>query len=83
MHNKIIMILANEQRGRTTQTFTHAQPGKQGGRGEEGRRGGEGGEGRRRGAGERRDGREGWNSRRAVKGVLQEGELMSRVAHSV
>ena len=51
VHNKIIIIiLANEQRGRTTQTFTHARTPRQTGRGEEGRRGG-GEEGRRGGRG--------------------------------
>ena len=57
MHSKIIIILANEQRGRTTQTFTHAQPGKQGGEGRKG--GGEGREGRG-GEEERSGGAEGW-----------------------
>ena len=67
MHNKIIILLANEERGRTTQTFTHARthahPGKQGGEGrkgggDEGRRGG-GKEGRRRGGEQRKGGRGG------------------------
>ena len=47
MHSKIIIILANEQRGCTTQTFTHARTprqtgGERGGREEERSGGAEG-----------------------------------------
>ena len=68
MHNKIIIILANEQRGRTTQTFTHAQPGKQGGEGRKG--GGEGREGR--GGGEER-GSGGMEGRGGIRGERSKG----------
>ena len=83
VHNKIIIIiLANEQRGRTTQTFTHARTPRQTGRGggegrrgggEEGRRGG--GEEGRRGGGE--EGRRGGgefeaSDQRALAGRLAE-----------
>ena len=70
-----MIILANEQREPTTQTFTHARTPRQTGGGEE-RRGGEGG---RKGGGEGKSGIRGERSR----GLAGRRALMSRVAHSV